>query len=1081
MTPERHAKIQAIFEGAIDLSWSHRQRYMEENCLDDADLRARVERLLKAADGQESSTGDIHDQTTFVKECPACSHCFEGSTQTCTHDGVRLEPRFQGRLLIHGKYLIQRRLGHGGMGAVYLVKHLGLDKDFALKLILSDGVIPKHYRESFETEARALGRLKHPNIVDVTDYGVDPNSGGLPYLVMEYLEGRTLREVLKTRHTLPFPEALEVFRAVAAALDRAHQQNIVHGDLKPANLFLAKPANSIQVVKVVDFGLARLMPPAQEDKGTETSINASVDQRAGVRGSIRGTVPYMAPELFQGQEASAASDRYAFGAALYETLTGFFPYGESITEVLENFSSPPIAPSERNPLLPKELDEPVLALLNPRPSERPTTASGAVCSLEEAWLRAQQREWRLEESPRRFVLAIVATLLVLLLAGFAAKLRVSQVLEGRIWDARFATLPKHPPDPRLLVVTLDNATINADTRPLADIAWADEFGHNLERMFTSGAHGVAVDLLLPFSWSQSPEFARAVGRSADHLVLALFSTPSGNVIGDEGVSPLVARVLDPDRYRNLFGFVNLQEDEDRIIRRARSAYLDRSGQDRAAFAGRLAAVSLNRTRPIPMESPIWIDYSVPLDDIPKISWKDLPARLDTAPGLFRDKLIVVGADYEGTGDTTRVPPFVSANLVSGVFVQSLIVNTILEGPAVHAFGLAACMAVAGICCFLILALALRFPHRFGRLSVAAGIALCAYFLFAFVICRISHVMVTLVAPALAIAVSILVAWGLKSYLRPYPTPERMMTSRPSTMFLLRRKVLYAAALFVLLPIHAADCCKGSIAVIASLSGEASIHNPATQKRVTVASFDWLQPGATLEVTTGSSVTVILLNGRRYELGPGARATVTADGLTGSSGPVSELERLPPIPKATPIVDRTANTSGAVRLRGPAPIRNMYPREGMTALPNGLQFSFDSVPGASTYRIDLKDADGNILDNVQTAATHVVIPSGTVQAGATYSWHVRAIGSMGVVGEGEARFATISEQDGREREALARALSASKEDASAVALLADVDWRLGLLEEARQGLSAALRLRPGDAAIVHALEGVQAALTEEVKR
>jgi serine/threonine protein kinase len=1064
MTPERHAKLQAIFEGAIDLPLSHRQRYVDENCQGDADLGARVERLLKAAEGQTVSTGDINTQT-----------------QTCSQDGAQLEPRFQGRLLIHGKYLIERTLGHGGMGEVYLVKHLGLDKNFALKLIRADGVIPKHYRESFETEARALGRLKHPNIVDVTDYGLDPNGGGLPYLVMEYLEGQTLREVLKARHTLPFPEALEIFRAVATGLDCAHQQNIVHGDLKPSNLFLAKQANSTQVVKVVDFGLARLMPPTPEDKGAEPSIDPVANKRAGMFGSIRGTVPYMAPELFQGQDASAASDRFAFGAALYETLTGSLPYGESISELLKNVSSTPIRPSEHNSKLPKELDEPILALLKPRVSERPATASLAVLALEEAWLRAQQREWRAQESPRRFVLAIVATVLVLLLAGFAAKLRISQVLEGRMWDARLATLPKHPPDPRLLVVTMDNATITADTRPLADVTWADEFGHNLERMFTSGARGVAIDLLLPFSWSQSPEFARAVSRSADRLVLALFSAPSGVVIGAECVSPLVANVLSPDRYRNLFGFVNLQEDEDRIIRRARTAYPDLSGRDRASFAGRLAAISFDRTRPFAMDAPISIDYSVRLEDIPKISWKDLSGRLDTAPALFRDKLVVVGADYEGTGDITRVPPFVSANLVSGVFVQALIVNTILEGVTVHAFGLAACMAVAGVGCFLILALALRFPHRFRWLLLAAVIALCGYFLLAFAICRISHVMVTVVAPSFAILASILVAWGLNSYLRPYPTPERIMTSGSSPMGLLRRKLLYAAALFVLLPLHAADCCKGSIAVIASLSGEARIHDPVTQKRTAAASLDWLQPGVTLDVGTGSSATVILLNGRRYELRAGARATVTADGLTGSSGPVSELERLPPIPKATPLADRTANTSGAVRLRGATPIRNMYPREGMTALPNGLQLSFASIPEASIYRIDLKDAEGNTLDNIQTAANHVAIPSGTVRPGATYFWHVRAIGSMGVVGEGEATFAIISEQNAQQREALAKVLLASREDASAVALLAGVDWRLGLLEEARQGLNAALRLRPGDAAILHALEGVQAALAEEPKR
>jgi hypothetical protein len=406
------------------------------------------------------------------------------------------------------------------------------------------------------------------------------------------------------------------------------------------------------------------------------------------------------------------------------------------------------------------------------------------------------------------------------------------------------------------------------------------------------------------------------------------------------------------------------------------------------------------------------------------------------------------------------------------------VNTIVDGLTVRAFGLVECMCVAGMFCFLILAVALRFPHRFRRLLWAAGIALGGYVLFAFAICRISQVMVTLVVPSFAILASLMVGWGLKSYLRPYPTPERAKASSVSPMGLFRRKLRYAVTLFVLLPLHAADCCKGSIAVIASLSGEAGIRNAATKKLEPISSLDWLQPGVTLEVGAGSSATVILLNGHRYELGAAARATVTADGLTGTNGPVSELAPLPPIPKATPIIDRTANTSGAVRLRGGAPVRRMYPRDGMAALPSGLKLSFAPVPQASAYRIELKDADGNILHNLQTSATGVTIPDGTVQAGATYIWHVRAIGSMGVIAEGEARFETISEQDSRQRAVLAQALSGSKADAYALALLADVDWRLGLLEEARQGLNTALRLRPGDSAILHALDGLQAALAAE---
>jgi hypothetical protein len=159
---------------------------------------------------------------------------------------------------------------------------------------------------------------------------------------------------------------------------------------------------------------------------------------------------------------------------------------------------------------------------------------------------------------------------------------------------------------------------------------------------------------------------------------------------------------------------------------------------------------------------------------------------------------------------------------------------------------------------------------------------------------------------------------------------------------------------------------------------------------------------------------------------------------------------------------------------------MYPREGMTALPNTVTLSFAPLAEASTYRIELKDADGNTLVNIQSASTTVEIPSESIQAGGSYSWHVRAIGTNGVVGDGEATFAVISSQDARQREELIKALSGSTEDASALALLADVDLRLGLLDEARQGLEAALRLRPRDIAIRHTLERVQIALAEEPK-
>ncbi len=1056
MTPERHAKMQAIFEAAIDLPALRRRQYIEEQCHGDPDLCFRIARLIEATEEQETLTEDLTRHNAFVKECPTCSRCYDGPTLVCSYDGSRLEPRFPGRLLIDGKYRIESCLGRGGMGSVYLVRHIGLDKQFALKLILAEGAIPKQYLENFETEARALGQLKHPNIVDVTDYGVDRTGDGIPYLVMEYLEGQPLRDVLKDRRTLPIPEALALFRAVAAAIDAAHAQNIVHGDLKPSNLYLAKQADSSEVLKVVDFGLARMLPPPSDDSDATTRRDA---QHASGSGQIRGTIPYMAPELLRGGQATPASDRFAFGVLCYEVLTGFLPYGRHMGEVLENLPAPPAPPSERNPELPRELDQPALALLAQHPADRPASASAAVLAMEQAWLRARQRQWRSEESPRRLAFAIAATVLVLISAAFAAKLPIAQQLEKRLWDARFATLPKHPPDPRLLVVAIDDVTIATDSRALADLAWADSAGQNLERMLAAGARVVAVDLLLPATWSQSQTFARVISRRAGELVLAQFSTSSGDVVGPECVSPLVANLLGPERFRSLFGFVNLQEDQDRAVRHGQSTYADQDRQERPSFAARAATISWKRS--LSPESPIWIDYSVPLQDLPRISWKDLPARLDTAPGDFKDKVVIVGADYSGAGDEHRVPAFASADVVPGVFVQALIVNTIGAGLAVHVAGLTGCLVLAAFLSFATLALALRFPHRFGWVLAGASAALLSYILIAFAIFRLSNTMLAMVAPCFAILLGMLVAWALKSYLRPYPTPATSAASAESIQPALR-KARYAAALFVLLPVHAQDCCKGSVAVIASLSGDASVTLAGTRNRVAVSDLDWLQPGATLVLGANSSATVILLNGHRYELGAGARATLAAEGLTATRGPVRELAPLPPIPKASPIRDRTARSSLAVRFRGGDEIHNMYPREGMTVLPGELKLSFAADKNATSYRVELKDADGNAVTSLQAAATTVAIPAGIIQPGTTYSWHVRALGSLGIVGEGEAAFAVLSDQDAAQRSDLAKALAGSKEDATALALVADVDFRLGLLEEARAGFDAALRLRRDDA-------------------
>lgn len=1075
MTPERHAKIQEIFEAALDLDKSQRPAFLEEACGPDPDLRARVERLIGASEDEiDGNEPNRQREGSITKECPTCSRCYDSSTVTCSHDGTALQTGLPVTLLIDGKYLIEQRLGKGGMGSVFLAKHLALDRRFALKMILADGPVSKWSLRSFENEARALGQLKHPNIVDVTDYGVDTKAGDLAYLVMEYLEGKTLNEVLKGHLALPFPKVVAMLRAIALAIDAAHAHGIVHGDLKPSNLVLAKQGGSPDIIKVVDFGLARLTNSTEWSAPTGARL---VADSSDANTDIRGTPAYMAPELFRRVRPSSSSDRFAFGVLTYEVLTGHSPFGRDIWEVRENLLRDPPLPSVRNSQLPEELDAPVLALLKTVPEDRPVTASAAVAEMEQAWLRAEQRKWREREVRRRFVLACMATFVIVFLAGLAARLDIFQSLENRISDARLALLPKHPPDSRIMLVVLDEATIAENRPPLADPAWADEFGQIMERFFAAGARGVGLDLLLPESWSKSSSFAQMIARRSDRLALALFSAPSGDVVGTQGVAPLTAHLLGADRYRDLFGFVNLREDEDRAIRHAYLHFLDRSGKDRASWASRAAEIASFRTgRDISINSPIRIDYSVRAQEIPKVSWKDVEGKLSDSPTMFRDKLVIVGADYVGSNDEHRVPATVSPGLLSGMLLQAVIINTIAEGAPIRDVGLPLSLLAATLLCFSIVAVTLRFPHRSSAILLGASAAACVYTVLMFGVFRSSRTMIPVVGPELAIIASIALAWCLKSYLSPYPTAEDLLVGgslkvpcRP----IARARVLACILVLVcILPSFAADCCKNAVAVVASLQGQMSARTSGKAERVAASTFEWLTAGAAIEVGASSSAVVILLNGHRYQLGAGAKATMGPNMLTNIRGPVHELAPLPPIPAPAAAVDTIATSSGAVRLRGPNDVRNLYPREGMSALPGPVNLSFGIVAAASEYRLEIEDDGGNKILDQQTTATHVLVD---LKPGSRYAWRVRAVGHNGIIGEGYATFVTISQQEAEQRTHFANAVGPAAGDPFVLGLLAELDLRLGLLHEAQQGFRDALALRPGDAAIRRARELVDAAL------
>jgi len=222
--------------------------------------------------------------------------------------------------IIDGKYQIERELGRGGMGAVYLATHLGTERPVAIKIVAPEFMARPEFVERFRREARAAGRLRHPNVVDVTDFGVaDTSQGRVAYLVMEYLDGCTLGEVLDEEKNLPVSWTLDILEQVCSAVHAAHQQGIIHRDLKPDNIWLEPNQRGGYTVKVLDFGIAKLEAPEDEDGHGENAASSDLgnapSQSAGALGA-GATRPDASPmrSVLSGTVVSFRSDLPAPGA-----------------------------------------------------------------------------------------------------------------------------------------------------------------------------------------------------------------------------------------------------------------------------------------------------------------------------------------------------------------------------------------------------------------------------------------------------------------------------------------------------------------------------------------------------------------------------------------------------------------------------------------------------------------------------------------------------------------------------------------------------------------------------------------------
>ncbi|MFT3692824.1 MAG: serine/threonine-protein kinase [Kofleriaceae bacterium] len=261
---------------------------------------------------------------------------------------------------IDGRYRIVELIGEGGMGKVYLAEHVEIGKRVALKVLHPSYSRMPDLVERFRREARAASKIGHPNIVDVTDSGA--TTDGSVYFVMEYLEGVELGSVIEREGALDVARALRITGQICRALSAAHREGIIHRDLKPENIFLITRGGEADVVKVLDFGIAKT-----------TEAEAARERRLTSPGMAMGTPEYMAPEQAAGRAADARTDIYSLGAIMYEMTTGLPPYtGDNFMEILTKKATvdPPVPITVRTDL-PLQVSQLVAAAMSRNPDERP--------------------------------------------------------------------------------------------------------------------------------------------------------------------------------------------------------------------------------------------------------------------------------------------------------------------------------------------------------------------------------------------------------------------------------------------------------------------------------------------------------------------------------------------------------------------------------------------------------------------------------------------------------------------------------------------------------------------------------------
>jgi serine/threonine-protein kinase len=377
-----------------------------------------------------------------MRECPRCERCYEDEVEVCPEEQAKTKHTLPGTTLLNRRYRLEKRLGRGAMGQVYLARDENLiTRRVAVKTIRPDVLTDEDLQEGeaiarFEREARTAASIQHPNVIDVTDFG--KSDEGVFFLVMEYVEGESLYQLLRREGTVTVQRAHSLLRQISAGVEAAHDEGILHRDLKPANVFIVqrkKKDGTIagdDIVKVGDFGLAKII--SQSLAGVTTGSGPAS------RG-ILGTPEYMAPEQMQsGVALDARADIYALGAMAYHMLGGRPPFTGDIMQIFAaKLTQDTPALSTLRSDIPSNVEQSVMHALKKEADGRPASVAEWYNEFDEAVGNASEVE---DEGESRLVI----------MAPTGAEVYVDDERHGSIGRSGRVILKSIPPGQHVLRV-----------------------------------------------------------------------------------------------------------------------------------------------------------------------------------------------------------------------------------------------------------------------------------------------------------------------------------------------------------------------------------------------------------------------------------------------------------------------------------------------------------------------------------------------------------------------------------------------------------------------------------------------------